>query len=46
MKKERLPLQSDFFKNWCKEFLRYLDAQENPEFPNKTHRRIWGLEDE
>tara|TARA_B100000902_G_scaffold396489_1_gene457632 strand:+ start:399 stop:536 length:138 start_codon:yes stop_codon:yes gene_type:complete len=44
MKKETFNLQSDFFRNWSKEFLRYLDTQENPDFPNKAHRRIWGIE--
>ena len=45
MKKETPNLQSDFFNNWSKEFLKYLDAQENPDFPNKTHRRMWGIDD-
>jgi hypothetical protein len=44
MKEETCNLQSNFFKNWSKEFLRYLDTQEKPDFPNKTHRRIWGIE--
>ena len=43
MKPKTTP-KDDFFKNWCKEFLRYLDAQENPDFPNKTRRRMWGIE--
>tara|TARA_B100001250_G_C19726448_1_gene756302 strand:+ start:871 stop:1008 length:138 start_codon:yes stop_codon:yes gene_type:complete len=45
MKHEIVNLQSDFFTNWSREFLRYLDAKENPDFPNKTRRRIWGIED-
>ena len=38
-------LENDFFKNWSKKFLEFLDSQENPDFPNKIHRRIWGIED-
>ena len=45
MKKETPNLQIDFFNNWSKEFLKYLDAQETPYFPNRTHRRMWGLDD-
>jgi len=45
MKKETPSQQSYFFKNWSKKYLRYLNAQENPDFPNKIHRRVWGLDD-
>ena len=37
--------EDDFFKNWSNKFLEFLDSEENPDFPNKTHRRIWGLDD-
>lgn len=45
MQKKTPNIQSEFFKNWSREFLRYLDAQEHIDFPNKTHRRIWGFDD-
>ena len=45
MKNSKKKLKTDFFRNWCKRFLEYLDAQENPDFPNKTHRKLWGMED-
>ena len=45
MKPKKANLQNDFFKNWSKKFLEFLDSEENPDFPNKTHRRIWGLDD-
>jgi len=46
MKKETPILQSDFFKNWCKDFLRYLDEQKNPDFPNRRHRKMWGIDED
>ena len=45
LNKETPSLQGNLFKNWSKEFLKYLDTQENPDFPNKTHRRMWGIDD-
>ena len=35
--------ENEFFNNWSKKFLEYLDSEENPDFPNKLHRFLWGL---
>jgi hypothetical protein len=35
--------ENDFFSNWSKKFLEYLEAEENKDFPNKLHRFLWGL---
>ena len=45
MKAKKTNLENNFFKNWSKKFLEFLDSKENPDFPNKTHRRIWGIDD-
>ena len=44
MNKFKNSMVNDFFKNWSKKFLEFLDSEENPDFPNKTHRRMWGLD--
>ncbi len=43
MKKKEL--KNDFFQNWSKNFLAYLNAKEYPDFPNKKHRKLWGIDD-
>ncbi len=45
MKNKKKELEKKFFKNWCKNFLAYIDAQEHPDFPNKRHRRLWGIDE-
>ena len=43
MKKQEL--KNNFFQNWVKNFLEYLNAKEHPDFPSKKHRRLWGIDD-
>tara|TARA_B100000963_G_C22482786_1_gene605514 strand:- start:522 stop:659 length:138 start_codon:yes stop_codon:yes gene_type:complete len=45
MNKIKNTSENDFFKNWSKKFLEFLDSTKKPDFPNKTHRRIWGIDD-
>tara|TARA_B100001029_G_C14730481_1_gene270069 strand:- start:230 stop:367 length:138 start_codon:yes stop_codon:yes gene_type:complete len=45
MKNKKKELENKFFKNWCKNFLAYIEAQEHPDFPNKRHRRLWGIDE-
>ena len=35
--------ENKFFSNWSKKFLEYIDVEDNPDFPNKLHRFLWGL---